>query len=184
MKDPESERKEILGRLEEAVVLLEGTDPRLVLPGGLFIGYAIRGARDAGGIAALRPGICPGKKTQPAEGAVTFGADAQIARIIITTMKFDPAVRSAAMVRFSAASVAVLEAMFLDCATFDPARVRQGISTMDWGVASCCREGVPDVIYTRDYPGTEGIIRILGEDPVVVANNILILSNRVLHSEL
>jgi predicted fused transcriptional regulator/phosphomethylpyrimidine kinase len=184
LKDPESERKEVLGRLEEAVMLLEGADPRLALPEGLSIGYAIRGARDSGGIATLRPGIYPGKKTEPAGGTVIFGADAQISRIILTTMKFDPAVRSASMVRYSAVSIAILESMFLECVMFDPSRVPPGISTMDWGVASCCEDGVPDVIYTKEYRGAGGIIRILGEEPVVVANNILILSNRVLHSEL
>jgi hydroxymethylpyrimidine/phosphomethylpyrimidine kinase len=184
LKDTESERKEVLARLGQAVVLMEGADPRLVLAGGLSIGYAIRGARDTGSIAALRPGIYPGKEISSDEPLVAFGADAQITPIILTTMKFDPAVRSAAMVRYSAVSLAILESMFLECATFDPARVPPGISTMDWGVASCCEDGVPDVIYSKEYRGAGGIIRILGEGPVVVANNILILSNRVLHSEL
>jgi|WetSurMetagenome_2_1015567.scaffolds.fasta_scaffold28378_5 thiamine-phosphate diphosphorylase len=185
LNDPESERSAVLDRLSQAVSLLGGpVDPRLIPSGGLSIGFAIRGARDNGGIAGLRNGISRGPSTPPAEGNVTFGADAQIARIILTTMKFDPVIRSAAMMRFSAIALAGLESMFFECARFDPARVPPGIGTMDWGVASCCKDGVPDVIYNDGFGGTEGIIRILGEDPVVVANNILILSNRVLHSEL
>jgi thiamine-phosphate diphosphorylase len=184
LKDPEAERNDVLGRLEEALRLLDGIDPGLVLPGGLSIGFALRGARDPGGVAGVRSGIHPGETPPAGGGAAAFGADAQISPIILTTMKFDPAVRSAAIVRYSAASIAILESMFLECVTFDPSRVPPGISTMDWGVASCCKDGVPDVIYTREYREAAGVIRILGEDPVVVANNILILSNRVLHSEL
>jgi predicted fused transcriptional regulator/phosphomethylpyrimidine kinase len=184
VKDPESERNDALYLLEEAAVLLEGTDPRLIPAAGLSVGYAIRGARDSGDIAGVSDGIRQGTKHSVSAGTVAFGVDAQIARIILTTMKFDTAVRSAAILRYSPVAIGVLESMFLECATFDPARVPPGISTMDWGVASCCEDGVPDVIYTKDYRGAEGIVRILGEDPVVVANNILILSNRVLHSEL
>jgi thiamine-phosphate diphosphorylase len=185
LQDPESERSAVLDRLSQAVSLLGSpVDPRLIPTGGLSIGFAIRGARDGGGIAGLRNGISTVQADASAGGNVTFGADAQIARIILTTMKFDPVIRSAAIVRFSPIALAGLESMFLECAGFDPARVPPGIGTMDWGVASCCKEGVPDVIYNDGSGRTEGIIRILGEDPVVVANNILILSNRVLHSEL
>jgi hydroxymethylpyrimidine/phosphomethylpyrimidine kinase len=185
LQDPASERNAVLDRLSQAVSLLGSPlDPRLIPSGGLSIGFAIRGARDSGGIAGLRNGISLEQANVSAGSNVTFGADAQIARIILTTMKFDPVIRSAAIVRFSAIALAGLESMFLECARFDPARVPPGIGTMDWGVASCCKDGVPDVIYNDGPGGTEGIIRILGEDPVVVANNILILSNRVLHSEL
>jgi predicted fused transcriptional regulator/phosphomethylpyrimidine kinase len=47
---------------------------------------------------------------------------------------------------------------------------------MDWGVAAACKNGVPDVIYPR---GGRGAFIILGEDPVDVANNIIICSNRI-----
>jgi hydroxymethylpyrimidine/phosphomethylpyrimidine kinase len=55
---------------------------------------------------------------------------------------------------------------------------------MDWGVASCCREGVPDVIYDRGAVGKEPMIRVLGEDPVTIAHNILKLSNRITYAQL
>jgi predicted fused transcriptional regulator/phosphomethylpyrimidine kinase len=185
LHDPASERRAVLDRLSQAVSLLGSPlDPRLIPAGGLSIGFAIRGARDSGGIAGLRNGIFTGPANPSAGGDITFDADAQITRIILTTMKFDPVIRSAAIVRFSTFALAGLESMFLECARFDPARVPPGIGTMAWGVASCCKDGVPDVIYNDGFGGNEGIIRILGEDPVVVANNILILSNRVLHSEL
>jgi len=182
--DPESERNTVLDRLAEAAGLLGGMDSRLIPAKGLSFGFAIRGARDAGGIAGIRDGFRQGTTPSRTEGSISFGVDTRVAPVILTTMKFDSAVRSAALLRYSDVSISVLESMFLECVSFDPARVPPGISTMDWGVASCCEEGVPDVIFTTDYRGDGGIIRLLGEDPVVVANNILILSNRVLHSEL
>ena len=54
-----------------------------------------------------------------------------------------------------------------------------GISTMDWGIASCCKEGVPDVIFRKGANAAESRIVLLGEGPVDVANNIIICSNRI-----
>ena len=55
---------------------------------------------------------------------------------------------------------------------------------MDWGIASCCREGVPDVCYDTGSAGKEGIIRLFAEDPVDVTNNIIMISNRIISIEL
>jgi len=51
---------------------------------------------------------------------------------------------------------------------------------MDWGVARCCREGVPDVIFDRGAVGKEPMIRILGEDPETVAKRIVQLGQRLM----
>jgi hydroxymethylpyrimidine/phosphomethylpyrimidine kinase len=185
MMDPVQERSEVMDRLGRAIVLLEGSmDHRLIPPDGVSIGYAIRGARDSGGVAAVSGGIVDEDGKPHAAGPCAFGADEQIARIVLTAMKFDPLVRSAATLRFSENTLAALGGMFLECASFDPAHGPHGLSTMDWGVASCCKDEVPDVIYDRGMNQKVALIRILGEDPVDVANNILILSNRVLHSGL
>ncbi|HQN92356.1 MAG TPA: thiamine-phosphate synthase family protein, partial [Methanoculleus sp.] len=47
-----------------------------------------------------------------------------------------------------------------------------------------CRGGVPDVIYDRGAVGKEPMIRLFGEDPVTVAQNILKLSNRIKYAQL
>ena len=50
--DPSQERANTVERLETAVLLLQQSiDPRLIPPGGLSMVYAIRGARDPGGVA-------------------------------------------------------------------------------------------------------------------------------------
>lgn len=176
--DPSAERNAVIAQLGKAVTLLQQSiSPTLIPHGGAQIGYAIRGARDKGGIVAVEGKITGAGK--PA-GACVFGTDDEIARIILTVMKFDPLRRSAALIRFSERALDVLEGdLFLECAAYDAARAPKGISTMDWGIASCCREEVPDVIYAENSGGTEAPLIVLGEEPVDVANNIIICSNRI-----
>jgi hydroxymethylpyrimidine/phosphomethylpyrimidine kinase len=78
----------------------------------------------------------------------------------------------------------VIESLLLECTSFDPASESPGISTMDWGVASCCKEGIPDVCYDYGGEGKEALIRFFGEDPIDVTNNIIMISNRIIHMEL
>jgi hydroxymethylpyrimidine/phosphomethylpyrimidine kinase len=99
-------------------------------------------------------------------------------------MKFDPVMRSAATLRFSRKMLKVIEVLLFECSSFDTTKAPPGIRTIDWGVASCCKEGVPDVCY--DYGGLEkeAIIRFFAEKPIDVANNIIMISNRIISIEL
>ncbi len=83
-----------------------------------------------------------------AAGPCAFGADEDSARIILTAMKFDPLMRSAATLRFSR-KVLIMSwrACSLNAVRLILHQEPPGISTMDWGVASCCNDGVPDVCY-------------------------------------
>jgi hydroxymethylpyrimidine/phosphomethylpyrimidine kinase len=183
--DPNRERSDVLEKLTGAVALLEQSmDPRLIPAQGTKFGYAIRGARDTGGIAAVQAGIFPLKGKSHAGGPCAFGMDDEIARIILTAMKFDPDIRSAATLHFSRKIIGIIENLLLECNSFDPASEPPGISTMDWGVASCCREGVPDICYDTGAKGKEAIIRLFGEKPTDVLNNIIMISNRIISIEL
>ena len=179
--DPVQERSQVLGQLEKAVTLLrQSMNPQLIPPLGAQIGFAIRGARDKDGVAAVVGRISvTGGGVHPG-GPATFGSDEEIARIILTVMKFDPLRRAAALLRFSGRALEVLDKdLFLDCVPCDTAMVPLGISTMDWGIAACCRLDVPDVIYLSGARDAGTAIILLGEDPVDVANNIIICSNRL-----
>jgi predicted fused transcriptional regulator/phosphomethylpyrimidine kinase len=83
------------------------------------------------------------------------------------------------VIGYSAAAIAILEDLLLEICEFDRAREPPGVSTMEWGVAFCCREGVPDVIFDRGSQGREPLIRILAEEPVSVAQTIVAVSHRV-----
>ena len=179
--DPATERNVVVEELSLAVGRLDRLDSRLIPQGGVKVVYAIRGARDSNGIAGI-PGGVTGDGHSPQECA--FGTDPESARIVLTAMKFEPNIRAAAVLRYSQAAVESLDDMFLECCSFNRAREPPGITTMDWGVASCCKEGVPDVIFDTGASGKEGLIRLFGEKPDGVVNNIIILSNRIMNVEL
>ncbi|MGB8219196.1 MAG: thiamine-phosphate synthase family protein [Methanoregula sp.] len=185
MISPDQQRNDVLTRLSRSVVLLEESmDSRLVAGAGTNIGYAITGARDHAGIAAVAGGLVVRDNGVRAAGACGFGADAGIAKIILTASKFDPEMRCAATIRYSDAVRCVLEEMFLECCTMDIRGQPPGVSTMDWGVASCCREGVPEVIVAPGKTPQTAVIHLFGENPSIVAGNIIMLSNRIIHIEL
>jgi len=158
-------------------------DPRLVTT-GTNIGYAITGARDSTSVAAISGGLVVEGNGVRAPGPCGFGTDPGIAKIILTATKFDPDMRCAATVRYSDTVRRVLEDMFLECCTIDRSRQPPGVDTMDWGVASCCRDGVPEVIIDTGTSKTTAVIHLFGEDPAVVAGNIIMLSNRIIRIEL
>jgi hydroxymethylpyrimidine/phosphomethylpyrimidine kinase len=185
MKDPTQQRSEVLEQVQGAVVLLERSmDARLIPAQNANIAYAITGARDKNGVAAVPGGITTTGTGIRASGPCAFGADESISRIVLTAMKFDPVMRSAAVLRYSSRVISVMEDMFLECRSFDASAKPPGTSTMDWGVASCCEEGVPDVIFDRSTRDGEPRIRLFGEDSLDVSNNIIMLSNRIIHIEL
>ncbi|MDD1656207.1 MAG: phosphomethylpyrimidine kinase [Methanomicrobiales archaeon] len=177
---PEEERKDVLKRLEDAVARLrEGMVPSLIPEVGTNLAYAVTGARSPADVAAVEGRIVRLKGQVHPVGTVAFGASDHMARVVLTAMRFDPRVRAAGNIRFSEEAVARLEGMLLEVCEFDRGREPPGVSTMDWGVASCCREGVPDVIVDRGAVGKEPMIRILGEDPETVVKRIIQLSQRL-----
>jgi hydroxymethylpyrimidine/phosphomethylpyrimidine kinase len=185
MNDPGRERSDVLERLSLATAILEQSlDVRLIPAKGANLAYAIRGARDKNDVAAVQGGIINENGKPHAAGPCTFAGDEDTARLVLTAMRFDPLMKSAATLRFSKNTLIVIESLLLECTSFDRTQEPPGISTMDWGVASCCKEGVPDVCYDYGGTGKEAIIRILGENPIGVTNNIIMISNRIINIEL
>lgn len=178
----DNERADMLQELDNAVSLLTGAiSPDMVPEEGSNIGYGRKGARDSRDVAAVGGGIRRhGHKIQP-DSPVAFGVDEAMARIILTVMKFDPMIRSAAVIRYDPGTVRICEDLFFEICLFDRGQEPPGIRTMEWGVASCCRDGIPDVIYDHGAEGKGALIRFLGENPLVVANNIIKVCNRLTH---
>jgi len=185
MIGPEQQRNEVLSRLSQAVSLLEESmDSRLAAGVPANLGYAITGARDSNGIAAVDGGLVIRDKKLHAAGPCGFGADPQMAKVVLSAMKFDPAMRCAATIRYAARIQEVLDDMFLECCTVDRQRQAPGISTMDWGIASCCKDGVPEAIVDPGVSPETAAIYLFGEGPGDVAGNIIMLSNRIIRIEL
>lgn len=180
MKSPGQERQEVVARLSEAVNILSASmDVRFIPSQGGNIAYAIRGARDMPDVAAVKGGLHSRNGVIHSSGLCAFGTIEPVARVVLTVMKFDPVMRSAAVIAYLPESLDVLEDMFIECCRIDSSRSAPGTSTMDWGIASCCSDGVPEVIYDAGTHENEGRIFLIGEDAVEVANNIIILSHRI-----
>ncbi|WP_048148842.1 thiamine-phosphate synthase family protein [Methanolacinia paynteri] len=174
-------KEKVIGAVQKAVgKISEYMNSKLIPEVGMNIGFAIPDATSVSDVAAVEGRIVRKGDAVFPVGDVKMGASDHVARIIITAMKYDPEMRAAANVRYSDAILKVLEDMPLEIRSFDRGREPAGVSTMDWGVASCCSEDdVPDVIYDMGAVGKEPMIRILGEDPASVVNNILMLSERI-----
>jgi hydroxymethylpyrimidine/phosphomethylpyrimidine kinase len=178
------EEVEVRGRLEAAVkVLAEGMSPALLPSAGAEMGYALAGARGPGDVATLRGGIVRRKAGVHPSGGIAFGAGEGVARVVITAMRADPDIRSAAIIRFSPAILGAIGDLLLETCGFERSREPPGVSTMDWGVAFCCRDGVPDAIYDRGAPGKEGLVRILADEPVHIARTVVAVSSRLQRDE-
>ena len=185
MISPEQQRNDVLTELSKAAALLLGAmAPVLVADGVTNMGYAIRGARDGTGIAAVSGGFMVQDASVRAAGECGFGADASLAAIILTAAKFDPEMRSAATIRFTDDAGRILAGMFLECCTVDRRGKAPGIGTIDWGIASCCKNGVPEAIIDRGLTDALPRIHLFGEKPGDVAANIIMLSNRIIPIEL
>jgi len=179
------EKINVLDTLEYAVSeLKEKMDPRLIPEVGSNIVYARKGARMPSEVAGVEGRIVRLRNTVHPVGACAFGASDHVARIVLTAMRFDPEIRSAANIMFCESLADLLEEMSYTVCWFDREKEPPGIQTMDWGVASCCKEEVPDMIIDRGAVGKEPIIRILGMDPSSVANTIIMLSSRITTMEI
>ena len=179
--DPAHERNNTLSTLQAAISQLENSVNNRLFPlEGISFGFALRGARDSGGVAAVNGGIKNGRAGRAAAGPCAFGTDEPVVRIILTIMKFNPVLRSVAILQYSDRALEVLENdLFLECAPLRAESSQNGISTMDWGIASCCKDGVPDVIFSNGASTKESRIILSAEGPADVANNIIICSNRI-----
>jgi hydroxymethylpyrimidine/phosphomethylpyrimidine kinase len=175
-----AEEEEVKGKLKLAVrILAEEMPPSLVSGTESNIGYALRGARTTMDVAGIQGGILIAGSRVQLGGEVTFGSAEGVALVVLTAMRTDPGIRSAAVLHCSPPVLTILKDLLLEICEFDRAREPPGVSTMDWGVASCCREGVPDVIFDRGAPGREPLVRILGEEPLSVAQTIVAVSHRL-----
>jgi len=180
MGGAEKERGEVIARLSEAASNLEQAMAVSLLPaGGGYIMYALHGARSPNDVAAVTGGLQADHGSVRCSGRIGFGVENRISRTILTAIKFDPAIRSAASIRFSDDSFQILSGMFLECAETRDVNHHGNNSLLDWAISSCCSNGVPDVVAVRGSSPESSVIWIFDEEPVRIASNIIILSNRI-----
>lgn len=169
------ERYEIWKEVQMAAGRLCSLVPLGLVPEvGINIGYALPAATDPDEVCALR-----GRLTRIGDRLVQisepeFGASKHIARIVLTAMRYNPSMRSAANLKYVDKNLTRAKKIGLRLGTFDRKRQPRGTMTMEWGTEMAIREAgeVPDVIYDVGDVGKEPMMRFLGQDPRDVVQKI------------
>lgn len=141
---------------------------------GMNIGYALPGASTPDEVCALRGRIIRIGDRVEVTGPAAFGASRHIARVILTAIRFHPAMLSATNLRYRAQHAPRLRSARLTLGTFDRAREPKGVSSLEWGTEQAIAEAgrMPDVIYDAGSVGKEPMMRVLGRDPTDVLRKV------------
>jgi len=168
-------RAEVATLLTEAASRIHAeTDPRLIPDHGIILGCALPGATTVSDVCAVNCAT-PSAVRWGGGPDANEDADTDIARVILTVIRHDPALRTAVAVR---CTEDVLRCATDDCA-FDVVcypTAPPGSGTMDWGIESACRDGVPDGIYGQKTSTGDTVIWIFAETPADGARNLIMLS--------
>ena len=181
----EAARYYVLKALEEAAARLQTEDISSLIPEVMTnLGYAAPYAEGFSDVAAF-----PGRILKIPQGVLipappAFGASRHIASIILTAMKTHPDLRAAMNIKYFENIDEIAPLLNLRLAYFDrsqepPAVKNREGGSLAWGVASVLKPGEPppDLIADKGEKGKEAMIRILGENPMQVAEKALALKN-------
>ncbi len=162
------DRYDVWCAVEEVAPKLARAVPLSLVPEvGINLGYALPGATTPSEVCALRGRIVRvGDRLEPI-GPAAFGASKHIARVVLTAMRFQPAIRCATNLKYRLKNARGLRSTRFVLATFDRSREPGDVSTMEWGTEQAIAEAgtIPDVIYDEGAMGKEAMMRVLGEDP-------------------
>lgn len=184
----ERARYEVLEELQAAAARLIREDISSLIPEVMTnLGYVLPYAEGPQHVAAF-----PGRIIKTPQGAVApsapaFGASRHIAALILTASARFPRLRSAMNIKYVEGIEALAPLLHLRYASFDRSQEPPGVKakeggTLAWGVAWVLErlqpwEQPPDLIGDRGEVGKEPMIRILGENPMQVAEKALALKN-------
>jgi hydroxymethylpyrimidine/phosphomethylpyrimidine kinase len=179
----DKERYLVLKELKEAVSILESSleFPKLIPEVGCNIGMAISDADSYKDVAAVEGRIVRHRGRAVPVGCVDFGASRHVARIIISSLRYNPEIRAAINVKYSMEALAACIEMKLGISSFDRAEEPESTNTMDWGTAEAIKKygSVPKVIYDKGGPGKEPMIRLLGKCATEVAKLAVELAEKI-----
>ena len=165
-------RQDLQTALQEAASAITAA-PELIPPEGIRMGYALHGARSLDEVCGLvyNPPL------------THIETDPAIARVILTIIRHDGCLRSAASLRCTRKILeCITDDLALDACRYGAAP--PGSGTMDWGVESCCKQDVPDVIYGPRMNQNGAILWMIAETPADVARNIIMLSGCITYTSL
>ena len=148
------------------------------------IGLALPGAVGPEDVIAVAGRITDINGRLKAAGPPQAGASRHVAKIVLTTSKYDAKKRAAMALRFSEELVERARSLGWLVAEFsradEPADVkeREG-STLEWGTALVIEKlgKVPDAIFDRGEVGKEPVLRIIAENAGDLADRVMTLAN-------
>jgi hydroxymethylpyrimidine/phosphomethylpyrimidine kinase len=150
------------------------------------LGYALPFAEIHADVAAFPGRLVRLEDRIMAVSSPRFGASRHVATIILTTMRHNPAFRSAMNIRFSEAKIRQCQALGWEVRSFDRAREPRHVKereggTLEWGTEAVLSQTpkIPDVIYDYGEVGKEPMIRILGRTPGEVVDKVIQLVDKV-----
>jgi len=181
----EIERYQVIQKLKKAFYLLQEKKVGHLFPEVQSnIGYALPYATKIEDVAAFPGRLIKWGKEVFKISDPEFGASQHIARIILTAINFDQAMRSAMNLKFAEDILQKARQIGFTIGHFDrrqePAQIsRLEGSSLSWGVKQVLERAkkFPDLIYDRGGWGKEPMIRILGHDPEEVVGKVLRLSS-------
>jgi len=143
-------------------------------------GYATTRAETPEDVVAFPGRIIKLKNTIATVCAPEPGASQHIAKIILTAMRHNPGYRSAMNIAYSPAIINACKKTGFSVFEFDrkkePADIKklEG-SSLEWGSNQAISQAgkVPDIIFDRGDEGKEPMTRVLGIDPMNVADKII-----------
>ncbi len=177
----ENEKYNVLEALKASLRRLQqGAMGHLVPEVQSNLGYALPFAETHADVAAFPGRLVKLEQTIAAVTGPTFGASKHIATIILTTMRHDPAFRSAMNIRYSEALIRQCQALGWKVCSFDRRDEPQTIkeqegSSLEWGTETVLSQEteIPDIIFDRGDVGKEPMIRVLGRNPKEVVDKVL-----------
>jgi hydroxymethylpyrimidine kinase/phosphomethylpyrimidine kinase len=165
----QQELREAVERLKSRLI------PDVVPEVGINIGYALPYANDRNDVCAIKGRIIKAGSGITVAGDIEFGASHHIANIILTAMEADQRIRSCMNIAYSEAVIEAARLLTLEVQSFDREEEPDDAkSTLAWGTAAVIKRTgrVPDVIFDLGGHGKEPMVRLLGNNPKEVVDNL------------
>ena len=166
------ERVSLLERMENAIGELKGEGIGYLIPEVQSnMGFGLEGAAAPDDVAAI-----PGRIIRDGETIATlhgprFGASQHVAKIVLTSMSFDPEKRAVMNIKFQQYFLDACKRLKLSIGSFERSKEPKNVkqlegSSLEWGTRQAILDAghVPDIIYDLGGQGKEEMIRVIARD--------------------
>lgn len=141
--------------------------------------YALPKAKGPEDVAGIKRECLMEEKEENTNFGYSFHVDTPLSHALLSVLRFDPDIRSAAGMAYFASLPEILDEMLYDVRYTGDSLKRSDTSLLDFSVASCCRKNdVPDLIITRSH-GRAGAVWLFGENPREVVTSLIKISGRI-----